>query len=93
MDEKVSENSKSRDLGTSLNLDDLVGRAEKPPKNLVPRKSPGFIRMKVIRGRVYYYHVRTVYTPNGPRQKIVKYYGTTLPRGLRIGPVGVNDGK
>lgn len=83
----MTDKTATRNLGTSLNLDDLVGRAEKPPKNLVPKHSPGFIRLKVINGRVYYYHVRTIYTPNGPRQKVIRYYGTSLPKGLRLGPV------
>ena len=77
-------------LGTTLNLDDLRARAEKPPKNLVPRKnkSLGYIIFKKNHGRIYYYWVRTEYRANlPPRQEIIMYIGRMLPPGVRLGKV------
>ncbi len=96
----VEEKIKNQDplkLGNRLHLDDLTGRAEKPPHNLVPRKkrSLGTIRTKKIHGRIYYSWVRTEYRGAGlsPRQVIVKYIGTQLPPGVRLGPVDIKTAK
>lgn len=86
----MNDDEKENKLGTRLNTDDLIGRAAKPPNNLVPRnnKSLGFIRYKEIRGRIYYYWCRTEYQANKPpRQKTIAYLGQVLPTGVRLGTV------
>ena len=78
-------------LPTTLHLDDLPGRAEKPAQNLVGRKnkSLGFIRYRKRNGRINYEWVRTEYRGAGlpPRQVLVKYIGPKLPPGVRLGRV------
>lgn len=76
-----------QNLGTISDSDSPAIDTGKRGKNIVPKHRPGFIRRKTINGRDYYYHVKTIWTPDGPRQKTVAYLGTTLPKGLRLGPV------
>lgn len=90
MIEKTEDKKEARELGTTLHLDDLSARADKPAQNLVPRKkrSHGSVRFKKSHGRIYYYWVRTVYrTGLPPSQEIIKYLGRSLPQGVRLGPV------
>lgn len=90
MSKKKDNGNGKGNLGTRLNLDSRVLRAENPPKNLVPRitHSLGWIRVKKIRGRIYYYWVKTEYRRNlSPLQVIVMYIGTVLPPGVKLGPV------
>ena len=92
----MTDKQNDKKLGTRLNLDDLVGRAAKPPRNLVPNKkhSLGSIRHKKIKGRFYYYWVRTEYRAGlPPRQEVIKYLGTVLPPGAKLGPVDEKMGK
>ena len=74
-------------LGTDMSLGGSGFSAAPKPVRKSANKSDGFIRQKIIKGRPYYYHVRTVRVNGKPRQKVVKYLGTTLPKGLHLGPV------
>lgn len=90
MDDKDDGKGNARKLGTRLVLDNPALLAEKPPRNLVPRKkSLGFIRAKKQHGRIYYYWVRTVYRGKElpPGQDIVMYIGQQLPYGVKLGRV------
>ena len=64
-------------LGTTLAL---KKRAELASKRVVPNKSEGFIRVKYIKGRPYYYLVKTVREDGKVKQKVLKYLGTRKPR-------------
>lgn len=91
MEQNIDEITDPLNLPTRLHMDDLIGRADNPPKNLVPRKkqSLGYIRAKNERGRFYYYWVRSVYRGKDltPSQETIMYIGNTLPHGVRIGKV------
>lgn len=79
-----------RKIGTRLELGSPDVLAMKPPQNLVPKEIStglGFIRYKKNAGRIYYQHVKTVWTSEGPRQKVIQHLGTQLPPGVRLGPV------
>lgn len=92
MGEIIDDKEEALKLGTTLHLDDLTGRADKPAQNLVPRKnhSLGFVRFKKGHGRIYYYWVRTEYRAGlPPQQEIIKYLGQRLPHGVNLGPVNV----
>ncbi len=65
-------------LGTTLALKKAADVKSKP---VVPRRvSPGFIRVKYINGRPYYYLVRSVREGNKVKQKVIKYLGNRKPR-------------
>lgn len=58
-------------------------------KSMVPNNL-GFIRHKIISGRVYYYwviHTTDRRRKNPDKQKNLAYLGSTLPHGLRLGRV------
>jgi len=96
MIEKTDDKEEARKLGTTLHLDDLAARADKPAQNLVPRKnhSLGTIRFKKSHGRIYYYWVRTVYRAGlSPSQEIIKYLGQRLPPGVKLGLVNAKTAK
>jgi hypothetical protein len=85
----MTENGTPEKIGTNLNVADLIKQARKSAHKRVPKLTPscGFIRQKIINRRVYFYHVRTIMTPDGPRQKVVEYLGNTLPRGMKLGKI------
>lgn len=67
----------------NLGITSLIKQAEAAiAKPVMPKEhSKGFIRVKYIAGRPYYYLVRS-YRENGKiRQKVVRYLGTRKPRG------------
>jgi len=86
----MAEITVKENLGTNLNVADLIKQTRKSGAKKVPKLKPscGFIRQKVINGRVYFYHVKTIMTDRGPRQKVVEYLGNTLPRGIKLGKLG-----
>ena len=43
--------------------------------------SQGFVRVKYIYGRPYYYLVKSIRVGGKVRQKVLKYLGTRKPRG------------
>lgn len=71
-------------LGTDVALS-MAGKPTRPVK--VPKYGCGFIRTKNIHGRLYYYWVKNTEVNGKPRQVVIKYLGSTLPRGARLGPV------
>jgi hypothetical protein len=89
--EDFKKEKKFKKYTTTLNLDDLAGRAEKPANNLVVRKnrSHGFIRQRKRNGRITFEWVRNEYRGSGlpPRQVLIKYIGPLLPPGVRLGRV------
>ena len=66
-------------LGITLLLEQAMAFKARP---VVPKeRSEGFIRVKYIAGRPYYYLVRSVREGGKVKQKVVKYLGTRKPRG------------
>jgi len=68
----------------SLGITPLIEQAEAvKAKKVVPReKSKGFVRVKYINGRPYYYHVKSIRVGGKVKQKVIKYLGTRKPRGI-----------
>lgn len=87
----------SRKMPTTLNTDDLTGRAEKPASNLVDRKnkSLGYIIARRRRGRITYEWRRAEYRGAGlsPRSILLKFIGNHLPPGIRLGRVDEKTAK
>ena len=70
--------------GDSLGITSLIEQAEAvKAKKVVPReKSKGFVRVKYIHGRPYYYLVKSIRVGGKVKQKVIQYLGTRKPRGI-----------
>lgn len=74
----MAENTGTDNLGITTLLEQA--RASRR-KGVVPRqKSKGFVRVKYIKGRPYYYLVRSVRIDGKIKQEVIKYLGTRKPR-------------
>lgn len=72
--------------GDSLGITSLIEQAKTAQTArrdaVVPKgKSQGFVRVKYIGGRPYYYLVKSVRVAGKVKQKILRYLGTRKPRG------------
>ena len=68
-----------------LGITSLLEQAKQfKAKAVVPRqKSKGFIRVKYIKGRPYYYLVKSIREGGKVKQKVLKYLGTRKPRAIK----------
>lgn len=67
-----------------LGITSLIEQGERhKAQRVVPKeKSKGFVRVKYIHGRPYYYLVKSIREGGKVKQKIIKYLGTRKPRGI-----------
>jgi len=77
----------------NLGITSLIKQAEGiKAKPVVPKESSqGFVRVKYIKGRPYYYLVKSVRIAGKVKQKIIKYLGTRKPRGDSLSKIASGE--
>jgi hypothetical protein len=86
MTEKVAtDQAASGNLGITLLVSQIEKARDEMHQTVVPKsKSGGFIRVKYIHGRPYYYLVKSVRVAGKVKQKVLKYLGTRKPGGYAL---------
>lgn len=92
MVEIKTESKESKKLGINkddLGVDNLLEQAQifhETCKKVMPnKKTYGYPRQKMIKGRPYFYLVWHEKDASGRRRQRSKYLGTTLPKGYSLG--------
>jgi len=76
-------NTRELKVGTTLPWDRDREIAQKTSENVMPNIPGAYIREKRRGKLVYYYLVKTYRTPEGLKQKTLRYYGVRPPRGSK----------